>query len=349
MIVIPPVAIAPTTTTVPEVAAAAYNAGTTYALGNEVSVAGAAGLQTQYRSLQNSNTGHTPASSPTWWVNIGDVYQAYNSGTTYALGDRVQDNANHLIYEALTAGESGNALTNTAKWLEIGPTNAYAMFDTLRSTATTAPSSISVTITPGQRVDAIAVLGLVANSITITEDSGVTEVFSETIDLNTREVFDWYGYFFNQFTTQGAVARFAIPPYSNGVITVTATATSGNVSIGAVVVGLQEYIGAVQYSAESDVLNFSTVDRDFDGNVNTMVQRRNVPKTVQSIYLDKARVNRVRAVREELNAVPAVWSGLDDDAHEYFESLLILGFYKRFSINLRQPTVAVISLELEEI
>jgi hypothetical protein len=41
----------------------AYAGGTTYTLGQQVWSAGVA-----YQSLQNGNTGHTPASSPTWWV-----------------------------------------------------------------------------------------------------------------------------------------------------------------------------------------------------------------------------------------------------------------------------------------
>src|ERR1041384_592250 len=40
----------------------AYNSGTTYAINDPVDD----GLHS-YRSLQNANTGHTPASSPTWW------------------------------------------------------------------------------------------------------------------------------------------------------------------------------------------------------------------------------------------------------------------------------------------
>ena len=43
-----------------------YASGTTYALGNRVTYSGKI-----YESLQNSNTGHTPDISPTWWLLIG--------------------------------------------------------------------------------------------------------------------------------------------------------------------------------------------------------------------------------------------------------------------------------------
>ncbi len=224
------------------------------------------------------------------------------------------------------------------------------MFDLISSVATVQPLTITTVITPGTRVDAIALLGLVANSVTISITSGGATVYTHTEKLNTREVFNWYDYFFRPFSTKKGIALFDLPPYTNAIITITISATSGNAECGYCVLGLQEYIGAVQFDAESDVLNFSTVTRDFAGNTSEMVQRRNVPKTIQSIFCDKSRVNRIRALRDALNGAPAVWSGLDDSNSDgYFESLLILGFYKRFSISLKHPTKAVVSLDVEEI
>lgn len=352
MKVIPPLAIVDamvTSSSVVETAPAAYNAGATYAAGDTASVAGAAGLLTVYRSLQAGNTGHAPGSSPDWWTSIGETYQAYSGAATYAAGDRVLSAAAHLVYESLVAGNTGNALTDATKWLRLGPSNAWAMFDLLRNTASVQPGSLSVQITPGERVNSIALLGMVANAATITVTSGGVEVYSHVEDLNTREVASWYEYFFAEFSTQPSLVLFDLPPYTDAVIDLALTATSGNVELGALVVGSYVDIGQVQAQAESDVLNFSTVTRDFDGGVSAMVQRRNVPKSVQSIWLPKSRVNRVRRLRDALNGSPGVWAALDDSDHDYFESLLILGFYKRFSMNHRHADYVVVSLELEEI
>jgi hypothetical protein len=351
MLVIPPIAITDAlliSSSVVEVAAPLYVPGTTYTLNAEVSIAGIAGLMTVYRSLQNDNSGHPPASSPTWWVSRGDTYQAYSAGVTYPLGDRVNDNTNHIIYESLAAGNLNNPLSNEIKWLPVGPTNKWAMFDTLRNAPSIAPSSITVTIAPGVRFDAIALMGVVANSATISINSGGAVFYAQTIDLNTRETFDWYSHFFKVFGTRPSVALFDIPPVTDAQITVTLTATSGNVKLGALVLGSKVFIGDVQYEAESDIVNFSSVTRDTFGN-NVMVRRRNIPKTIQNIWLDKPLVNVVRELRAALDQTPAVWSGIIDNTDGYFESLLILGFYKRFSINLKFVLHAVISLELEEI
>lgn len=352
MNVIPPISITDaklTSSTVVEVAPAAYAGGTTYAVNDTVSVAGAAGLQTVYKSLQDSNTGHTPASSPTWWEDIGEVYQAYSGAATYAADEYVQDNTNHLVYQSVVGGNIGNALTDPAKWLEIGPTNKWAMFDLLRNTGSTQPSSMTVVLTPGERINAIALIGLVANSVAISATSGGSPVYSYSETLDTREVFDWYGYFFEPFSTKESAIVFDVPPYSNIVITITLTGTTAGVSCGGCVLGTAVYLGAAQINAESDVLNFSTVTRDDFGN-SVLVPRRNVPKTNQVVACEKSRVNKVRAVRSLLNAVPAVWSALDDTTDDYADALLILGYYRRFSIGgIADTEMALLTLELEEV
>lgn len=352
MQVIPPVDITDamlTSSTVQESVAATYNAGTTYAAGAYAGPAAVHGQeQVIWRSLQNGNIGNAQVEGA-WWTAAGSVYPAYDVAHNYAVGEYAQDNTNHLMYQKLVAGP-GDPLTDTTKWELIGPTNRWAMFDYNRNTRSSVPGTMTFVITPGERINSIALAGLRANSytITITSTTGGGTVWSETGTLNTRETFTWYDYFFGEFSTQESLAFFDIPPYSDCVITVTLTATSGNVECGACVVGTYVYLGETQYTAVSDVLNFSTVDRDADGNA-TLTARRNVPKTTQQVWCDKMRVNKVRQLREDLNATPAIWYGIDDATDGWFESLQILGVYKEFTINVALPEKAVITLTLEEI
>lgn len=60
---------------------AAYNGATTYALGDLVTSAGV-----KYYSKADANTGHTPASSPTWWYAL-PASGEYEVPTTYAEAD----------------------------------------------------------------------------------------------------------------------------------------------------------------------------------------------------------------------------------------------------------------------
>lgn len=257
--------------------------------------------------------------------------------------------ADHRTYQSLQAGNLGHApISSPTWWLDIGASNRWKMFDLLRNTQTEQASPLTVVITPGVRVNALALLGLVADSVTVSITSGGVPVYTHTQDLNTREVLDWYDYFFLPFSTMPSLALFDLPPYTNAIITVAITKASGNVKCGSLVLGSYVYIGDIQYDAESDALNFSTVDRNAFGD-SVLIPRRTVPKTNQTVWCRKDRVDKVRDLRTALNAVPAIWSGLDDSTDGYFDALLILGYYRRFTINVRYPEKAVITLELEEI
>ena len=350
MNVIPPLAITDarlTSSTAVEIAPAAFVVETIYGKDVTTGVAGSAGLIDVYKSLQAANAGHAPASSPLWWKRIGSTYQVYSPTAPYVLGDRVLDQVNHLIYESSIAS-TGAALTDKTKWQKIGPSNRQAMFDLKRNTATVQPGEIVVVLTPGVRVDSIGLMGLVANFVSIGVTVNGMTVFSAVENLNAREVLNWRDYYFRPFYTKPSIVRFDLPPFTNAVITITITATSGDAKCGACVIGSYEYIGDVQYSADSDVLNFSSVTRDFEGGTNEMIPRRNVPKVIGSIVVEKSRVNRMRALRDLLNAAPAIWSGIVNSDDGYFEALLILGFYKKWSISMKYPTDAMMSLEIEE-
>ena len=279
----------------------------------------------------------------------------WNAATSYTVGQQVIRTTTHMIYENILAGvnatlpEVDAALAVPTRWVRKGATNRYAMFDTLRNTKTTTASPLTVVITPGVRIDSIGLAGMVADTVTISMTSAAVNVYSMTKSLNSRELLNWYDYFFDPFTTIPSVAFFDLPPYTNGVITVTLSSTTGSVSLGAVVLGAQTYIGQVQYNAVSDEQNFSRIDRTFDGTA-SLLQRRSIPKVKGSVWSEKANTNRIRTLRTKLNAVPAFWSGLDDlNADGYFEALLIVGIYKQFEIDISSPAHTVVNIEIEEI
>lgn len=355
MRVTPPIPITParlTSSSASDVhAPAAYNDGTTYAIGAIVSVAADFKI---YESLAGSNVGHTPKNEPLWWRAIGTTEAAYSAGTTYALGDTVS--ANQRRYESLAAANLANPLpvlpeTETDKWIDIGPTNKWAMFDSSSNTQTAWASPLTVVIAPSARVNTIGITGLAANSITVTATSvfgGGVVYGPKTTDLNIRNVANGYDYAFNAFLTQPSLAYFDLPPYSDIVITVTISATSGNVKCGAIIIGTYVYLGEAQYGAKGDALNFSTVDRDIYGNA-TLVPRRSVPKVNTTLLVDSAHVNAIRTARTNLNAVPSLWSGLDDGSSDLFDMLLVMGVYKTFEIEATHYGKNTVTLEIEEI
>jgi len=240
-------------------------------------------------------------------------------------------------------------------WVISGTTNKHKSFDLERSSQAVHTSPMTQTIAPGKRVAAIAVLGMDAETITITGTSASNMainggvVYSKTENLRRRRVNDGYEYCFSEFYNQPSFVAFDVPPITDLVLTITLTKVGGTVSCGSIVVGTTVYLGATRYDAESDLYNFSPIERDEDTNEATLTPQRTVPKTTQTCELPKEHASRAYATRDLLNAVPAVWAALDDGADDYFETLLILGIYKRFTINVAYPLQCLLSIEIEEI
>ena len=355
MQVIPPIEITDarlTSSTVPEEVAPAYAGGTTYAQGELVGLAPVYGSpQTVWRSLQSSNTGNSLAEG-VWWTNAGIVYPVY-TGASCSIGAIVTDLATHSLYESLVDTNTfalNDAADDIKKWKYIGKTNRFRMFDYTRNQKTSAPLSLTVVLAPNKRVNSIAMSGLVANSfdLTVTSVGGGGTVYSESGSLNTRLTTTWSEYLFGEFGTKPSLVYFDIPPYTDCVITLALNATSGNAQIGSIGVGTFIYVGETEQSTSSDVLNYSTVDRDLDGNA-ILIQRRNVPKSRQRVRCNKGNVNKILKLREDLNASAAFWYGLDDASHGYFEAVAILGFYRGFEIDTAYPDQAIVNIELEEV
>lgn len=352
MRVIPPITITDamlTSSSVVETPPAAYVAGTTYAAAATCST-GAVGKEiTVWKSLAGANVGHAPASSPTWWQNIGTTYSVYSTTVTYALGDRVIDPVAHLVYESQITGANLNQpLALGTAWLEVGPTNKWAAFDQLRNTQTVAPVDIVKTITLTGRASSIAVVGLDARTVTIDQWVGGVLKYSVTADLNKRKSRSWSEYYFGAFSSRTSVQYFNLPKYRNSVITVTVSKpAAGQRGVGGIFIGNPVYIGEAQYEAKSDHLNFSTIERNKFG-VLTLNPERSVPKVDLQVWFDKSLTGQILAVRELLNGRPGVWSGLDDFTLDYFEPLFVYGPHKEFSLNLKGFSYGVITLQVEE-
>lgn len=353
MIVVPPITISDsqlTSSTISEPNAPSnYSGGSIYSAGDLVTDSVTLLV---YASLQNTNTANTPAISPTWWQWVGYKEVAYNAATTYPASSAASPQIvyfNHRVYESLQAANLANNPYSSPDWWEdIGPTLKYAMFDTLRNTGSYSASPLTVVVTPGQRVDNVAVLGVNAKTVRISmTNSGVT-VYDQTADLTTRDAFNWYDWFFKSFSQSFAYLFQDLPPYSGGVITAVFTRASGYVSCGALCMGQFHDLGTTQRSAVRDVLNFSKTEKDEFGN-SVLIRRRSVPKTIQKVWVDSGMVANLATLADELNAVPAVWAGLTDNTADYFPPLLILGFYRQFSINLMSAPKAELTLELEEV
>lgn len=271
----------------------------------------------------------------------------WNAATNYSAGTRVIRASLHKVYERVgTAGvDAGTPETTPSKWVEVGPTNRWAMFDLFTTTGSSYGSSLSLDIALTSRINSIALIGMSMEDVVVTITIGASEIYNSSHELVSRNVVNYYDFFFAEFEYQDALLLRNIPPVLDGVIHIT-SANSG--SITSIVLGTSEYLGFTERGHKNNSLNFSLIEKDDFGN-SLLIPRRSVPITSQVLVVKKRDVSRLLAIREALNATPAVWAGLEDSNEAYFKSLLILGIYKDFTLTLDYPEYAKCTLELEEL
>jgi hypothetical protein len=254
-----------TSTNVAEAVVTAYAGGTTYALGNLVSVATGT-RQDVYKSLQNSNTAHAPASSPTWWEFMSTVYTAYSAGTTYAAGDIVSNIGAdvHKLYRSNGAANLGNALTNTTYWTDYGTTNARAMFDTTYGSQTSNADTIVIVLTPNQIINSLFFGNCDLASIRVQQSVSGYDV---TTSLNAHLVNNWYDWYYIALTRISDLASIGnLPPYPASTLTITLSNIGGIAKCGLLAMGVARIIGLTQWEALAGMISYNGTTTDAFGN-----------------------------------------------------------------------------------
>lgn len=328
---------------VPETPPAAYNAGTTYADGDLVSVIQGDGFTYKvYESLVGSNTGNA-VTDPDFWLYRAETYAEYNAGTTYDVDDIVISTATHRAYQALTNGESGNSLSNAAKWLDLGPTNRYKMFDQSNTSQTENGESINVTIDVTGRANSVSFLNIVGETLQLimtTDEDG--EIYNETVNLiSSNDVSDWWEYFFLPVSRYGDWTFSDLPTNNNPTVQGILTDSGSAAKIGSMVIGLSRYVGDVIYPSTIGIQDFSRIETDDFGN-RSIIQRDFAKRANLKVAVEENTVDAISAYLSALRATPVVFIGV-----EQYRSTWIYGFYKDWNWQFAGPNEAYLNFELE--
>lgn len=284
-------------------------------------------------------------------------YTAWSAATNYTVGAKVMRAVSgvHHNYENLIAGVNATlpelAITGTTpRWLDLGPTNRWAMFDRKVGTTTTASNSMTIVLTPG-RINSLALLQIDAATVTINLQVGGESVYSASMDLTSGNlVGDWYQYFYEPVYQQDTVvitnlvdaALMDLPAYGEGVLTVTLTRTGGSVSCGALIVGLYADLGKTLMSPTIGITDYSRKDADTYGNYD--IQQRAYSKRMSlNAVVDKAKVDQVARTLAQYRSTLLVWVG----AGNLYTSMIIYGFYKDWEITIDTFQNSNLSLQVE--
>jgi len=272
-------------------------------------------------------------------------YPAYDPAATYQVGDRVMeaDVGVHKNFECLAANTSGVYPPNdAAAWLDLGATNAWAMFDTKVGTQTTNADAIAVKLNLSGVTNAIGLVNVEASSATVTvTDSVEGVVYQRTESLVDAGANDWYQYFFSPIERKSSYAFLDLPAYWNATIDVSIDYSGGIAKCGALVAGTQVNLGNAKYGLNVGILDYSRKEVDAFGN--WKVIERGFSDTVDfDIQLDSSKVAAVKNALTSVRATPALYIG-----HQDYPETQVFGYYRDFQINLATPIISDATLTVE--
>lgn len=255
-----------------------------------------------------------------------DDAPAYASGTTYAVGDRVMIASLHRVYESLQASNTGHYPSiSSSWWVDVGPTNRWAMFKGTDGLSSSAASSIVIELDVGS-VDDVALVGLEAESITVTGTGvSVSKVIpapappATSVDLHLGDL-----------------------AFAGGTLTITIE-SSGTVVVRHLAVGNFVDIGEAQHGLTIGINDYSVKAVDEFGNVS--VSRRGYSRRVSTrVVVDPAVFDHVAQVLASVRAMACVWEVAARHA-----ALTVFGYYTDWALELTNPTAAIYSISLESL
>lgn len=274
---------------------------------------------------------------------------AWSAGT-YNLNDEVIKVATHRRYRCVadpntTDDPETGVDANPATWVDIGPTNAWAMFDNENGSQSTDNLNLDVEVTPNLLYNGVAGFNVTgATDITVTmTDPTAGVVYSKSVDMiDNSSVTDWYYYYFAEIVSVSRFVLLDLPAYPLATLKLEINGV-GDVGIGTFVYGAQSELGVTVLGTSWQALDFSVKERDEFGNY-TIVRRRTSDLLDYDCYLPRSKFGFVKNKLKSLTTTPAVWIGDETDVDD---GTAVFGYYKDSQINISTPSVIDMTIQIE--
>ncbi|WNW10134.1 hypothetical protein RRX38_02880 [Pseudomonas sp. DTU_2021_1001937_2_SI_NGA_ILE_001] len=279
-------------------------------------------------------------------------YAAWSSTQAYVVGDRVT--VGQINYEALVAHTNRNPTSDSvtpAAWLNLGWINRYRMFNKqigntwALGTFSGAANEIDLTIRPGQRVNAIGLVGVFASSVRIvmTQPGNASPIYDETFVMSAPSGSGWYQHFFSPFKTRENLAVLNLPPASNADVRVVISAPGSAARVGMLILGWSKAIGTAVYDTSLGRKSFTTVKEEFDGSV-TMTKHGARRKIDYRVVMAGDEVTDALRTLDPLDATAALYVGSVE-----LDYTIIAGTYDDLDIGLPTYNHATYTLSVRSL
>ena len=277
----------------------------------------------------------------------------WSSTTTYSSGDKVR--YNHVSYQSVVDSNVGNRpdqnyTGDDPKWMIIGATMPYRMLDNYVETVTAGAAGGNLTFTVTfSRGDSIALLNMtgVEVDITVTDTSDSTTIlqteYSLLADIDSLSLYEYY---FSPIVSKDTYVNTDLAIAINGSMSVTIKSGGGSVvpSIGHVIVGRRQTVGATKYGAEVGITDYSKKQVD-DFGVTEFVKRSYAKNAALSLYTPAFRADTVASLLSEVRATPILIQGSNVDTD--YAALTVYGWIEDWRMVYQGPNEQEIRVEIQ--
>ncbi|CAH9016327.1 hypothetical protein VP381E491_P0047 [Vibrio phage 381E49-1] len=256
----------------------------------------------------------------------------------YDVGERVILSSEHLVYQCLVSTrrnpKDGATEDATATWIEVGPTNKWAMFDELQSTKTKSPGDFSITLSASTFANVIAFLGISGvTSIDIdVKNSDGDVIYDKSVIANDfSSIYDHYTYAFYQISMLDKIVVDDLPLSTSSEIKV--TFKGSNIEIGEVAFGFAIGIGdLVAENTKSDRFRYREQEYNEFG-YPTGPKPIVVELNTYDVLVPKLNNQSIQRLLDSITGKNTLWVGDIGGG----QNLLTYGFFERSPIPYSMP------------
>ena len=271
-------------------------------------------------------------------------HSAWSNATTYSATNRCISTTTHRIYESVQGANLNHDPTTDdgTWWIDVGPTNRWAMFDQTVGSITSQATPLTVVLDPGI-ISALALLDVSATSVTVSmlDAPAGASVYSETYDMtDTAALFDWYMYFFEPITPRTSLVVDDLPPYATGRLTVSMAAAT-TAECGTLAVGDLVEVGDVQYGLKVGIIDYSRKETDAYG-ITSVTERSYAKRLDCDLVIQNTALDYITRQLAAVRATPVVWI-----ASEGYDSLTIYGWARDWGISINYLNHSIGNLSIE--
>ncbi len=278
----------------------------------------------------------------------------WTSSTSYTAGDKVIVIATHRIYQSVAENNLNKDPTDTVNqiadslgviyWVDLSPTNYWAMFDSTVNTQCQAIGDITIVLAPGF-IDAIYLGNLIADTVSIDivdVTSGELTYTSGVVSLGGDLPIDYWEYFFTPIKQDKSFLVSDLIRYSAAQVTITISG-SGVVKCGIITVGNLQKLGLSLYGAKAKPKTYSYINTDAFGNT-TIVRRKATTDMSCTSFFPVEDTGTIVATLQDMLDVPCVW--IANDSSNLYSSLNIFGLGSG-EITYSSPAESELSLTVQ--